>query len=158
MSDEIKTEEQALAEVVKAATEVGLPEVIEGAKMGAVASEPIQEEPVFEDSAIVDRAPFNAVAEHVKGSISIADIAKEVLPKYEVVVAAKSKKNLLDTQDFCPLKEYCNHPSADHCKQAKLEADHRLNCIKGNKCDCFHPARGIPSIFRVGGGGDGRVS
>ena len=72
----------------------------------------------------------------------------------EIVV----QKNKLGTQDFCPSKEKCNHLSPDHCKQAKLEADHRRDCLKGESCDCFHATRGIPSAFRFkGSSNDGRI-
>jgi hypothetical protein len=57
-----KRDPQALAEVAKAATEADLPEVIVilGVEMATVGPEPIQEE-LLEDSAIVDRAPLNAI-------------------------------------------------------------------------------------------------
>lgn len=62
----------------------------------------------------------------------------------------ETPKNVLGTQDFCPKKLNCNHYSVEHCKQAKLEADHRAACPKGEYCDCFHPGRGIPQPFRRG--------
>jgi hypothetical protein len=189
MSDELQTGEQALAE---GRGKIELPEV----EMAAVAPEPIPQPigaTVIEHSEDgiatvthlpVEEEPIDAVAEHVKGSINIADIAEAVLSEDksldfggldikvedffpgatpvaavhdEVIVAAKPKKNALGTQDICPLKDRCNHRSADYCKQAKLEADHRRNCAKGHRCDCFHPSRGIPQPYRVMGGGDGRI-
>jgi hypothetical protein len=140
----------------------------------------------------VEVEPIDAIAEHYKGSVTLAEVAGHATTSSgltlaidlgrgdesfdlsqtgikpedffsgatvvgettvgeihdEVIVAAKPKKNALGTQDICPLKDACNHRSADYCKQAKLEADHRRNCIKDHRCDCFHPARGIPQPFR----------
>jgi hypothetical protein len=148
MSDELKTGEQALAE---GRGKIELPEpigatVIEHSEDGTatVTHLPVEEEPVFEDSAIVDRVPVEAPL--------------DVTAEPATAAPEPPKKNTLGTQDFCPMKDKCNHRSEDYCKQAKLEADHRRNCIKGYKCDCFHPARGIPQTFRVTGGGDGRIS
>jgi hypothetical protein len=161
MSDELQTGEQALAE---GRGKIELPEVIEGVETATVAPEiigatviehsedgtatvthlPVEEEPVLEDSAIVDRTPIYT-GEIFQGS-PVVDARH---PKLLRVTESKElPKNTLGTQDICPLKDACNHRSADYCKQAKLEADHRRNCIKDHRCDCFHPARGIPQPFR----------
>jgi hypothetical protein len=52
--------------------------------------------------------------------------------------------------ESCPDGVRCNHRSADYCKQARLVADHKQNCVK-QICDCFSPTRGIPSAFRFPG-------
>jgi hypothetical protein len=167
MSDELKTGEQALAE---GRGKIELPEpvtVIEGVEMAAVAPEPIEDA----DNRALGNAGRETLQQVLTSNRSKKELFEYIKPEDffpegvktlaavhdEVIVEAKPKKNILGTQDFCPMKHLCNHRSADYCKQAKLEADHRRDCIKGNKCDCFHPARGIPSGFRVGGG-DGRVS
>lgn len=85
-----------------------------------------------EDSAIVDRAPVEPSVE----------VAQEVM---DTLIAPKT--NILGTQDICPDKHNCKHRGADYCKQARLEADHKAGCPN---CTCFHPGRGIPSVFRGG--------
>jgi hypothetical protein len=153
VSDELKTGEQALAE---GRGKIELPEAIEGVEMAAVAPEPI-----------------DAVAEHEKGSMTVADIVKaatgfpDLKPSpdfdfggldikafsdalvvgkvHDETILETKTKNALGTQDFCPSGLNCKHRSPDYCRQAKLEADHKAGCPN---CACFHPARGIPAVFR----------
>lgn len=79
------------------------------------------------------------------------DFTAKDLAELEAAVTGKtvSGKNRFDTQDLCPMKHRCNHVSAEHCKQAKLEHDHRRQCTKPI-CDCFSAKRGIPNSFRFG--------
>lgn len=173
MSDEIKTGEQALTD---GRGKIELPEVIEiirskpelipfvdpagvfstenTLELAGVYADLFASPPIGLPASVL--ALTDVVAEHEKGSITTAKIAGDVLG-VELVsevldlgedFSSKRPENKLGTQNFCPLKDACNHQSAEYCKQAKLEADHRRDCPKGPLCDCFHPARGIPGVFR----------
>jgi hypothetical protein len=87
---------------------------------------PVEEE-LFEDSAIVDRVPAPPA------------------PPAQPAVPEKPKKNALGTQDFCPMKDKCNHRARIDCQQMKLETDHKAAC--GPNCVCFNPARGVMTAF-----------
>lgn len=153
----VNTDGSPLTTEQAAETSEGLMDIIETSKSldakafadALIAAEPA-ETFANEPEVDVDKAfKFFTDAELASQGITVIgqvqdEVIVTVVPLSEVLV----KPNALGTHEFCPMKDKCNHKGADYCKQAKLEADHKLECSMGNACDCFHASRGIPSVFR----------